>query len=194
MATPLHLEFEPRLDESLDIRIVPENSKYANQLQLHLGFFNIKNPCADFSRHMKSGDYDGIPEFKLAQIAEICNVIGDCWILPDDVDETGAPILRAEMNAVMLVEQLIRLIIKLNPKQHPTVNLHLDCNETSCYLQPINKSDKRYLDSINLAIKRPYDDPRLSKVCELLWHENDDDYQDFFEIFMRAIKELSERL
>ena len=194
MATPLHIEFEPRPYAPHDVKIVPENNKYNKQLQLHLGFFNIKNPCVDFARHMKAGDYDGFPECKLSEIAELCNTISDCWKLDGDTDETGAPILRAELNAVMLVEHLIRLVHKLDVEPHPIVNLHLNCNDTSCYLLPVHEVDKRYVERINLAIKRPYEDPRLQKVSELLWDEKGDDYQDFFEIFMRAIKELAERL
>ena len=98
----MHIEYKKTDYKGCRIHIQPDHESDIPMLrELVTNKLNIKNPVKTFREKMKSGQFDGIPEEKVAAEAEIANILSDLW---DN---------EYSMNVMMLLSRAMQEIINL---------------------------------------------------------------------------------
>ena len=76
----LHLEYLKKDYKGCRIHIEPEKETLIPRLRHYcMHGFVVENPVRIFSRKMRSGEYDGVPEERVAEEAEVANLLSDLW-------------------------------------------------------------------------------------------------------------------
>ena len=88
------------------------NTAEMARLKDSLSFLQVKNPCIDFSRKMRAGDFENLSQKTLNDLAYMCDNLGDCWVYPNaPLLENGKPDMRPYIGIINLLQNVIALAV-----------------------------------------------------------------------------------
>lgn len=89
------------------------NTAEMARLKDSLSFLQVQNPCIDFSRKMRAGDFENLSQKTLNDLAYMCDNLNDCWAYGNaPLMNNGKSDIRPYIGVINLLQNIINLALQ----------------------------------------------------------------------------------